>query len=212
MKNDTVNNYIHISIVKLEIDSLRCLKILCLYQWSAEISPHCRRCLRQISLTSWSEHSRTLRKERYIVIRALYYTHMVKTIRWTVIDCLPRNGQIHIYIYNHVALSARIFLTLSCHPSLSPIAFAGSSGLHPVSAQSCCMYVRAERHAFARICEGVHRSTIITRSSLLLQPCPACLVFLIMTVLVMGGRWPYSCCFVGYCLQDLFNIARSILV
>ena len=28
----------------------------------------------------------------------------------------------------------------------------------------------------------------------------------------MGGRWPYSCCFVGYCLQDLFNIARSILV
>ena len=29
---------------------------------------------------------------------------------------------------------------------------------------------------------------------------------------MMGGRWPYSCCFVGCCLQDLFNIARSILV
>ena len=29
---------------------------------------------------------------------------------------------------------------------------------------------------------------------------------------VMGGRWPYSCCFVGCCLQDLFNIARYILV
>ena len=28
----------------------------------------------------------------------------------------------------------------------------------------------------------------------------------------MRGRWPYSCCFVGYCFQDLFNIAHSILV
>ena len=27
-----------------------------------------------------------------------------------------------------------------------------------------------------------------------------------------GGRWLYSCCFVGCCLQDLFNIAPSILV
>ena len=33
-----------------------------------------------------------------------------------------------------------------------------------------------------------------------------------LIVFVMGGRWPYSCCFVGCCLQDLFNIARSILV
>ena len=30
-----------------------------------------------------------------------------------------------------------------------------------------------------------------------------------MIVFVMGGRWPYSCWFVGCCLQDLFNIARS---
>ena len=26
------------------------------------------------------------------------------------------------------------------------------------------------------------------------------------------GRWSYSCCFVGCCLQDLFSIACSILV
>ena len=49
-------------------------------------------------------------------------------------------------------------------------------------------------------------------SSLLLQQCPTCLVRLIWMVFVMGGRWPYSCCFVGCCLQDLFIIARSILV
>ena len=34
----------------------------------------------------------------------------------------------------------------------------------------------------------------------------------ILIVFVMGGRWPYSYCFVGCCLHDLFNIACSILV
>ena len=42
--------------------------------------------------------------------------------------------------------------------------------------------------------------------------CPACLVRLTLIVFVTGGRWPYSCCFVGCCLQDLFNIASTILV
>ena len=28
----------------------------------------------------------------------------------------------------------------------------------------------------------------------------------------MGGRWPYSWCLVGRFRQDLFNIARNILV
>ena len=46
-------------------------------------------------------------------------------------------------------------------------------------------------------------------TSLLLQQCPVCLVRLTLIVFVMGGA--YSCCFVGRCLQDLFNVARSIL-
>ena len=41
--------------------------------------------------------------------------------------------------YHHVALSGRIFLTLSRHTFLSSIAFGRSSGLHPISAQSGCM-------------------------------------------------------------------------
>ena len=49
-------------------------------------------------------------------------------------------------------------------------------------------------------------------SFLLLQQCPTCLVRPIVLVFMMGGRWPYSCCFVGCCLQDLFSTARSILV
>ena len=59
---------------------------------------------------------------------------------------------------------------------------------------------------------GVHRSTSLMSSSLLLQQCPACLVRLTCIVFVMGGRWPYSWCLVGCSRQDLFNIARSILV
>ena len=70
----------------------------------------------------------------------------------------------------------------------------------------------AGRSTFARPCEGVYRSTSLMSSSLLFQQCSACLVCLIRIVFMMGGWWPYSCCFVGCCLQDLFNTARSILV
>ena len=49
-------------------------------------------------------------------------------------------------------------------------------------------------------------------SSMLLQQCPACLVRLTWIVFVIGGRWPYSLCLVRCCRQDLFKIARSILV
>ena len=38
------------------------------------------------------------------------------------------------------------------------------------------MYVRAGRPAFARPCLGIHKSTSLMSSSLLLQQCPACLV------------------------------------
>ena len=122
---------------------------------------------------------------------------------------------IHIYHHHHhhhVVPSARISLTLSHNFSLSFIASGKSSGLHPVSSHSCCMYVQAGCPAFARPYEGVHRRTLLMSSSLLLQQCPACLVRLTWIVFMMGSRWPYSWCFVGCCLQDLFKIARSILV
>ena len=71
---------------------------------------------------------------------------------------------------------ARISLTLSLHVSLSFIASGRPSGLHTVSSHSCCMYVRAGRPALDCPYAGVHRSTSLTISSLLLQQCPACLV------------------------------------
>ena len=78
--------------------------------------------------------------------------------------------------------------------------------------------MRAGRPAFPRPCEGVHRSTSLTSSSLLLYQCPACLVRLTLIVFVMGGRWPYSCCFlrvlppglVQYCSQHSCVVAVKL--
>ena len=132
--------------------------------------------------------------------------------------------QIVLFNINHSCAYSSFSSSLSCHsvstdisnPLSPPIpivhCFGRYSRLHPVSLQSCCIYVQVGRPAFARPCEGVHRSTSLTSSSLLLQQCSAYLVHLTLIVFVTGGKWPYSCCFVGCCLQDLLNIAHNILV
>ena len=101
---------------------------------------------------------------------------------------LPRLCTTNINRYHHhhhVVPLARISLTLSRHFSLSFIASGRSSGLHPVSSHSCCIYVRAGRPAFPRPYAGVHRSTSLMSSSLLLQQCPACLVRLAWIVFLI---------------------------
>ena len=114
--------------------------------------------------------------------------------------------------YHHHHPLARTSLTRSRHSSLSSIALGRSSMLHPVSVQSYCRYVLAGCPTLARSCEGVHRSTLLMSSPLLPQQCPACLARLIWMVFEMGGGCPYSYCFVGCCLLDLFNTTRRILV
>ena len=64
-------------------------------------------------------------------------------------SCHYLQYQTYIHHHHHVVPPARISLTLYRHFSLSFIAFGRSSGLHPVSSQSCCMYARAGRPAFA---------------------------------------------------------------
>ena len=100
----------------------------------------------------------------------------------------------HHHHHHHVVLVARISLTLSRHFSLSFIPSGRSSGQYPVSSHSCWMYVRAGRPAFAWPCVGVHKSTSLMSSSLLLQQCPACLVRLTWIVFVIGSKWPYILC------------------
>ena len=66
--------------------------------------------------------------------------------------------------------------------------------------------------------EGVHRSTSLMSLFLLLQQCPTCLVHLTWVVFVMGGKWPYSCCFVGapglvqYCSQHSCVVAVKLFL
>ena len=97
---------------------------------------------------------------------------------------------------------AQISLTPSHHISLPFIASGRTSGLHPVSSHSCCMYVQAGRPAFALPYVGVHRNTSLMSSSLLLQWYPACLVRLTWIVFVIGGRWRYCWCLI-YLLINL---------
>ena len=75
----------------------------------------------------------------------------------------------HHQHHHHVVPQVRISLALSRHFSLSFIASGRSSGLHPVSSHSSCKYVRAGRPAFAWPFAGVHRSTSLMSSSLLLS-------------------------------------------
>ena len=123
---------------------------------------------------------------------------------------------IYIYIYRHhhrhhhhyhLAPCARIFLMLYRQTSQSPMA----SGIHPVSARSCCVSVRGGPPTFAQPCEGVHKSTSLMSSFQLLKQCTARLVRLILIVFGIGGKWLYSCCFVGCCLQDCSVLLAAFL-
>ena len=91
-----------------------------------------------------------------------------------------------LHHHHHVVPLARISLILSRHFSRSFIAFGRSSGLNPVSSPSCCMYVRASRPAFARPYAGVHWSTSLMSSSLLLQQCLVRLAQIIFVVIVVA--------------------------
>ena len=148
----------------------------------------------------------------YIYIYNYYYYLMVKLPCYLLKEEVSNVYESTNHHHHHIVLAARISLTLSRHSSLSFIALGRSSGQQPVSSHSCWMYVRAGRPAFARPCVGIHKSTSLMSSSLLLQQCPVCLIRLIWIAFVIGGRWPYSWCLVGCCCQDLFRIARSILV
>ena len=108
------------------------------------------------------------------------------------------------HYHHHVVPQARISLTLSYHFSLSFIASGRSLGLHPASSHSCCMYVRTGRPAFARPYVGVHRSTSLMNSSLLLQQCHACPVRLTWIVFVMGDMW-------GVAARTYWRMLRAIL-
>ena len=150
-----------------------------------------------------------------------FETSCTPLINWYyVTSCVQLKSLIYIYWYIYIYI---ILIILSCcqhgyhwsslatPPNRSSL-LVGSQGYTPYPHRAAvCRFEMVVLLLFGHM-TGVHRSTSLMSSSLLLQQCPACLVRLALIVFVMGGRWPYSCCFVGCCLQDLFKIARSILV
>ena len=128
-------------------------------------------------------------------------------LKWTlflyvICPCIyvMRRPLSHCVSHHHHVLLTRISLTLS-HPSL----LAGLLCYVWYQCRAVIDRFLAGHPTLVCPCEGVHRSTSIMSLSLLLQQCLTCLVHLIWMVFEMGGWWPYSCCFVGCCFQDLFN-------
>ena len=121
------------------------------------------RWLHQAGLQTWCP-----RKTKHLKSRLFNGRSHLKTLEWILVLCF--------WLHHHFKPLAQISLTLSRHFSLSFITSGRSSALHPISSQSCCMYVLAGRLALAHPYVGVHRSTSLMSLSLLLQQCPACLV------------------------------------
>ena len=97
----------------------------------------------------------------------------------------------HHHHHHHVTPSARISLTLFHHPCHGPLLLAGLKSyiLYLHRAAVC----RFKLVVLPWSCVGIHKSTSLISSSLLLQQCPACRVRLILIDFVMVCRWPYSC-------------------
>ena len=128
-------------------------------------------------------------------------------------EVLGRLKNVYIYIYIYISSSHAASMDIPDPPSpLLPIVhrlwqvFRATSRILTELLYVCSRWLSCFCSAICR----VHRSTSLMSSYLALQQCSACLFHLAWIVFVMGGRWPYSWCFVGCCLQDLFNIARNI--
>ena len=100
-----------------------------------------------------------------------------------------------------------IIIIMSCclhgFPSLLPSVY------HPLLSAGLSGYILFLYRAVIlhlHKCEEVHRRISLMSLSLPLQQWYTRLVRLIWMVFEMGGRWLYSCCFIGYCFQDLIGI------
>ena len=119
--------------------------------------------------------------------------------------------QQHHHHLHHVTLLSQIFQTLSHHLSLSPTAPGRSSRLHPLSVQSFSIYKFSwSSNLCSSMCGGPQ--DYITYEFVPTSPAVSRMSGLSNLDSFRDGRLcPYSSCFVGCYLQDLFNIARSTL-
>ena len=98
---------------------------------------------------------------------------------------LHTNKQFYFKQINQSSLSTKFSCISPIDRTLSGAIAPGKSGPGEDD-NSCCMNVRAGHPAFDWPYAGVHRSTSLTISSLLLQQCPACLVRLAYIIFVIA--------------------------
>ena len=112
-----------------------------------------------------------------------------------------QNARRNHHYHHNVVPSARIYPSSSlATPPYRPLLPAGLQGY--ISYRHRAVVCRFELVVLPLFVH-VKGSTSLMNLPLIFQQCFASLVRLTWTVFVMGGKWPYSCCFVGYCLQDL---------
>ena len=121
----------------------------------------------------------------YIYIYKTHYIYIYLYNALYIYIYIYKTHYIYIYIYISCCATCTYFLN-SFSLSVSIIHRGWSSGLHPVSVQSCCRYVLAGRPTLVHPWEEVHGRTSLMNPSLLLQQCPACLVRLIWMVFEMA--------------------------
>ena len=122
---------------------------------------------------------------------------------------------IYMYVYHQVILLARIPPSLSLSLSLSTRPHCLSSPVGPLNYILClCRAVvgkSSPSYPRRHICL---KETIGERHSWF-RPCFSSGILHVLVVfqlgLEIGGKWQYSCCFVGWCFQKLFNITCAIL-
>ena len=144
-----------------------------------------------------------------------------------------------IYLYKHTSLSVYLSLSFSPHVHTHTHTYISLSSCRATSTDipdplsPLLPIVHRLRQVFratsriltellyvcsswsSRFCSAICGGPLEYITYELVPASPAvssCLVRLTWIVFVMGGRWPYSWCLVGCCRQDLFNIARNILV
>ena len=172
--------------------------------WPSIASCHWQRCwvnTHAHTITQSNTHTHT-HTHIYIYIYIYIYHRWVRTFislkNIVLAKCVRSVSYICIII---------IIIIMSCRehgypwPSLATSPYhssplAGLQGYIPYpQIAAVCIFELLISHMW-----GVHRSTSLMSSSLLLHQCPACLVRLTWIVFVMGGRWPYSWCLVGWVL------------
>ena len=116
-----------------------------------------------------------------------------------------------MYTHTHAHTYIVSFPWISCHSSFSPPSL-------PVGLLDYILYphravvssywsAKTDTSIWRGLQENVSYEFVLSSTAV------SCISYSsFLDVLITGGRWPYSYYFVGYSFQDLFNIARSILV